>query len=166
MPSPSEHSERSELKHILSEENSSIRAFVALLKEEQGLLTSGLNDDIEKLPALTERKDRLSVELNTIAMNRGSKLLALGLTADRSGIDTWLQSHAANTTLGALWENTLALASEARELNRQNGDLIAIRMQHNSRALDVLKGTGLGLDLYGPDGQAAALGQRRINDAV
>ena len=89
-----------------------------------------------------------------------------GLDSERPGIESWLARHPEHPQARASWADTLILAAEAREINRQNGELITIRMQHNSRALEVLQGAARGLDLYGPDGQFAQPGKRRINDAV
>ncbi len=58
----------------------------------------------------------------------------------------------------------LSLASQARELNRVNGELIQIRMQYNAQALEALLGGNGSLALYGPDGQNAAPSARRISD--
>lgn len=45
------------------------------------------------------------------------------------------------------------LAEEARGLNEANGKLIALRLQHNQRALDVLLAAAKSAATYGPDGQ-------------
>ncbi len=157
---------RDNLKDLLDEENQAIRAFLALLRDEQVVLTSGNAAEMDTLPALTERKDGLAKTLESLARRRSATLTELGFADERNSIEAWLSQATDNVQERNRWADTLALASEAREINRQNGELINIRMQHNSRALETLQGVQRGLDLYGPDGQYSAPGQGRIKDAV
>lgn len=58
------------------------------------------------------------------------------------------------------------LASEARSLNETNGKLIALRLQHNQQALNVLMSAADAVATYGPDGQQqSALGSRILGKA-
>ena len=154
------------LAHLIGEENQTVEAFIALLREEQALLSSGEAADLDRLPALIARKDAVAETLNRLAERRNAALTSLGLSPDRNGIEAWLAGRPQDTALHNRWQDTLRLAAEARELNRLNGELIAQRLQHNSRALDILQSGGRAPDLYGPDGQYSAAGMRRINDAV
>lgn len=147
----------------LSAEAEAVRQFVALLKLEQNVLSSGHTDD---LPALAEQKSTLALHLNSLATQRNAALAAHGLSADRSGVEAWCAKHPEEKTAGKTWSAILSLAGEARELNRLNGELIQIRMQYNSKALEALQGGRNSLDLYGPDGQSTTPGKRRINDVV
>lgn len=62
-----------------------------------------------------------------------------------------------------LWRD---LASEARTLNEANGKLIALRLQHNRQALNVLMTAADAVATYGPDGQQqAGLGGRILGSA-
>jgi flagella synthesis protein FlgN len=62
-----------------------------------------------------------------------------------------------------IWQHLLKLAEEARNINRQNGQLIASRMQSNSQALNVLLSAADRASLYGPDGQPrTGLGGRML----
>ena len=60
----------------------------------------------------------------------------------------------------------MAQAAEARELNRINGELIELHLQHNARALNALRGGSDSLNLYGPDGRSRTVGSARINDSA
>lgn len=154
------------LAQLIGEENQTVEAFAALLREEQTLLSDGEAVDLDRLPALIARKDAVAETLNHIAERRNAALAGLGLSPDRNGIENWITSHPQDSGLLQLWQKTLNLAAEARELNRLNGELIALRLQHNGRALEILQSGGRAPDLYGPDGQYSAAGMRRINDAV
>ena len=94
---------------------------------------------------------------------RSDWLASLGYFADRAGIETWLQQHPQETPVAASWAAIMTQAAEARELNRLNGELIELHLQHNARALNALRGGEDSLDLYGPDGQSRTSGSTRIN---
>jgi flagella synthesis protein FlgN len=147
----------------LAAEAEAVQQFVELLKLEQTALTKGSTD---MLPELAERKGKLAVHLSGLAVQRNAALAAQGLGADRAGIAAWCAKHPSDKKADQAWAMILALAGEARELIRLNGELINIRMQYNSKALEALHGGNSSLDLYGPDGQATPPGNRRINDAV
>ena len=58
------------------------------------------------------------------------------------------------------------LASEARSLNETNGKLIALRLQHNQQALNVLLSAADAVATYGPDGQQrSGVGSRILGSA-
>lgn len=58
------------------------------------------------------------------------------------------------------------LAGEARALNEANGKLIALRLQHNQQALNVLLAAADSAATYGPDGQQqSGVGSRILGKA-
>lgn len=58
------------------------------------------------------------------------------------------------------------LAAEALALNEANGKLIALRLQHNQQALNILLAAANGAATYGPDGQQqAAIASRSLGKA-
>ena len=81
-------------------------------------------------------------------------------------MEIWLDKNADQKAVAEGWNTVLSLAAKARELNQLNGELIRIRMQFNSEALEILLRRQNSLDLYGPDGLAKTQDGRRINDAV
>jgi flagella synthesis protein FlgN len=145
----------------IADEADALQQFVDLLKVEQTALYNGSTDDLLEY---AEQKSRLALRLEALAAQRSSALAALGVASDRAGIDAWCARH--TKTAGNDWSRLLSLASEARELNRLNGELIQIRLQYNTKALEALQGGKSSLDLYGPDGQSTSPAHRRINDAV
>jgi len=150
------------MRQTIDGEATLLEQFVELLRREQVSLTQGVADD---LPLLADQKNGLVIQLNQLSAQRAVFLEALGLSADRAGIDAWcaqVQDPQANN----VWQKVLQLATEARELNRVNGELIQIRMQFTAKALEALGGAKNSLELYGPDGQSTKPGGRRINDAV
>jgi len=58
------------------------------------------------------------------------------------------------------------LAAEAKTLNETNGKLIALRLQQNRKALDILLSAADNATTYGPDGQQqTGLGGRILGKA-
>ena len=108
----------------------------------------------------------MTVEYTLLALAVPALLAAAGLPADRPGMTAWLETRPAAEKIRAAWQQVLTLAVEARELNRVNGELIKVRMQHNANALEALLGAARPLKLYGPDGQTTPHGPGRINDAA
>jgi flagellar biosynthesis protein FlgN len=147
----------------LAAELEAVKQFIDLLKLEQTELSTGTTD---ALPGLAERKNTLAVHLSGLAAQRNASLAAQGLAADRVGLEAWCAKHPGEKRAARDWATILALAGEARELIRLNGELINTRMQYNSRALEALRGGNSSLDLYGPDGQSTTPGKRRIIDAA
>lgn len=150
-------------EQALTAEAGAVEQFIELLKREQTALAAGI---VDELPAFAEQKSALAVEIAAFASRRNAALVAQGFAADRAGVVAWCASHPKQEHAEVVWAKILILASEARELIRLSGELIALRMQYNSNALDALRGASRSLDLYGPDGQTAAPGNQRIIDAV
>lgn len=151
------------LTQIVEAEAETAGRFVELLQREGEALNSA---DIDSLDTLVARKNDLAAELSSLAEQRNTLLAKSGFSNDRSGIEAWLGAHPASKSVRKTWSRLLALAGEARELNRLNGELIQLRMQHNSQALEILLGASRQTNLYGPDGQSAPQNNRRINDAA
>lgn len=121
--------------------------------------------DIDGLLELVEEKNSVAGQLTALARQRGEWLAHGGLAADKPGMVAWLAEHSEDVDARAQWSALLSLASQAQELNRVNGDLIRIRLQHNTQSLEALLGAGSApLSLYDRDGQSAHTGFRRISD--
>jgi len=88
------------------------------------------------------------------------------LTADREGMRIWLAQNDDNRLAASAWEKLLDLASQARELNRLNGQLIALRLGATNRALETLTQQPAHPTLYGKNGQASSLTGSKIIDAA
>jgi flagella synthesis protein FlgN len=147
----------------VSRETDFVERFVGLLEQEKTLLAEGR---IEALTATVEEKEKLAAELNGLTQQRGRYLLDHGFTPDRQGMASWSARHPGQKEAIAAWERTLSLSARAKELNRLNGQLIQLHMQHTDRALEILLRKEGRLDLYGPDGRSTAPGNQQINDTV
>lgn len=137
-----------QLLAALQAETKVFQEFKATLQTEQVALVSG---DVSSLTMLAQSKQAQVELLNRLATERLNRIAALGFPADRSGMETWAKI-AGSAALEA-WHSMLAIAGEAHQANKINGNLIQTRLQHNQQALAVLLSAGNGLHLYGPDGQ-------------
>lgn len=152
-----------DLLGILEAEADAASRFIKLLTLEQVALGAG---DTESLMGFVQEKSAVTSELGALASQRNAALAALGLESDRAGVEAWLERQPSDLTRRDAWLRVVTLAGEARELNRVNGELIQIRMQHTTQALEAMQGATRTLNLYGPDGQPAPVVSRRINDAA
>lgn len=151
------------LADLIAAEADVVSAFVLLLKEEQEILKTGSAD---ALPPVVEKKAVVTQQLAPLAANRNRLLVRAGFTADRNGVEAWLAANPGDQAVGEGWARLQTLAAEAKELNRVNGELIRLRMQNNTQALEVLLAAANRQDLYGADGQAAQATTRRIIDSA
>jgi flagella synthesis protein FlgN len=130
----------------LNQERDAMRAFVALLEQEQQCL---LDQDSEQLLSLAETKNQSANKLTEIANVRRQYL-----KANAAGLDTpvWLAKHAPSS-LG-IWEEIRELAARAHHLNQTNGEVIQLKLRSNQQALTALLGASKSAaGLYGRDGQ-------------
>ncbi|MBN8452662.1 MAG: flagellar protein FlgN [Candidatus Accumulibacter sp.] len=151
------------LRQLLEEEVTVVRGFVGLLEREQRLLIEG---DVDGLPELLQDKNELAARLAAIAEQRRATLAADGLSADRAGVAAWFAAHPGEDDARTAWAELLPLATQARELNRLNGEVIQLRLQSNAQAIAALVGSSGALGLYGPDGQSRPGGSGRISDSA
>ena len=134
-----------------------VAEFVHVLRQEQEALIAG---QIDQIQPLASTKESYCKSLDLYARKRLMLLSASGLSAGTS-LSAWLSEQEASVR--DPWAALLKIAGEAQDLNRQNGQLIANRMQSNSQALNVLLSAADRASLYGPDGQPrTGLGGRML----
>lgn len=139
----------SPLPRLLADELDALRAFVALLEQEQESLVAG---QVDALLGLIEQKSVLATRLGDCSTRREAALGQMGLPAGRAGMEAWLASAPPAAESRQQWNELLPLAATARELNELNGKLIGTRLQHNQQALTALLGAAEQAMTYGPDG--------------
>lgn len=150
-----------DLLALTAKETGLVQQFIELLRQEQSALQLG---EPARLPALVEAKTSLVDALNKISSERNQFLSQQGLVGDKAGMQAWLDSNPKEKALRKSWNHLLELAAEARELHRQNGQLIHLHLQSTHEALGVLTQKMQKSLLYGPDGQSSSGAVSRIND--
>lgn len=152
------------LSELLAQEAKLVDDFVALLSAEQEELKVGR---IDALDGLSQRKADLAAQLNAAESRRNAWLNAAGLAGDREGMAAWLAAFGGKDAQAAAnWARLLEKATEARNLNQLNGQLIALRLSSTTQALATLTAQHQAHSLYGPNGQAAPRTGSRIIDAA
>src|SRR5690242_9948878 len=111
--------------------------FVATLEEEHQVLTGGT---LDRLLPLAERKTEFAGRLANLDDQR-LRVLQSVQSSGQPDIVAWL-ARSGDAGVRQAWQSVLELAAKARQLNADNGQLIAERMRHNQQALAVLMAAG------------------------
>lgn len=136
------------LARLIQDERAGMRAFLELLKREESLLIAG---QIDALSAVAEEKTQQYRSLQRLSDERTMMFARVGAKVSNENIRIVLAQ--APDSLAA-WEEVVALAEEAKERNRVNGQLIVERLQNNQQALTTLLSAAEHPQIYGPDGQS------------
>ena len=145
----------SPLVELLNREHAAIGVFLELLGQEAQAMTDGA---FAELPGLAERKSHLADQITLIGRRREAQQQALGHGPGRSGADA--AATAGDAALKTAWQQLLARAAEAHELNHRNGVMVHTHLDFTRQTLNFLKAGGQ--PLYGPDGthQSGGCGNR------
>lgn len=136
------------MAELLVEEINSFGQFCLLLNEEREALA---RMDQDALDELISRKQMLCEHLSRLAEQRQAVIGAGDHATVLRTLDPALSDE---------WNKLTRLAREARELNRINGTIIEVRLQHNQQALAVLK-VGEAVATYSADGLSRSGGAAR-----
>lgn len=144
----------------LEEEIRVFQDFIQVLKAEQDALVQG---NVEPLLELAQIKSEKVVLLSQLAEGRTRFLDKQGCAHEHGGMAKWLQQQqgGVNPKTAELWQQLLALAEEAQQLNQVNGSMIDTRLRNNQQALAILQAAAKQSTLYGPDGQTQSIGLGR-----
>lgn len=140
----------------VSQEQQHLGSLIELMKQEQQLLVTA---DADGLAETTPHKNALLQALADLSAQRHMALAAAGCEASEAGMEPWL-AVGGTPEARAQWDALLALAREAKELNRVNGMLINKQLAHNQGVLNALRmpaGAEAG-GVYGARGQALGSG--------
>jgi len=140
------------LAEHLERHRARLDALIDLLDDERRLLGDGAVDG-DGLARVAQAKQEQFQALERVEPQRRQVQRRLGYDDDRAGD----ARAAADAGCTALWASIRERADQAARLNRTNGVLIGIRLEHNQRMLNFIE-EAAGKGLYGPDGQARAAG--------
>lgn len=145
----------SALVGLLHREHAATGLFLELLGLEARAMTEGL---FTELPGLAERKSQLAAQISAIGRQREALQQSLGYGPGRAGADA--AAAAGDAVLKNAWQQLLARATEAHELNHRNGVMVHTHLDFTRQTLNFLKAGGQ--PLYGPDGthQSGGSGNR------
>ena len=140
------------LAEHLERHRARLDTLIDLLDDERRLLGDGAVDG-DGLARVAQAKQEQFQALERFETQRRQVQRRLGYDDDRAGD----ARAAADAGCTALWASIRERADQAARLNRTNGVLIGIRLEHNQRMLNFIE-EDAGKGLYGPDGQARAAG--------
>lgn len=140
---------------LIGEERSGLQSFIALLQQEEALLIAG---KIDTLTTLAEEKTALYRTLQRLSDDRTVMFSRAGARVSNENIRLALGNL---PDALASWDEVITLATEARERNRVNGQLIRERLQNNQQALSTLLAAAEHPQIYGQDGQSRPTGGGR-----
>jgi len=148
----------------LQEERNALATVIDTLQAEQDALVSG---DTERVAALAaEKADRIGL-LAALGAQRKRHLAAQALTDNAAGMLAWLsRNNGLAASVRTTWQDLLALADTAQQLNLGNGQLIDSQLQQNRAKLAVLQGAANSDGVYRRDGQLRSLRNARSFSAA
>lgn len=146
----------------LQAEQDALGRFIGLLRAEQDTLVRG---DADGLAALAPDKAAQLDLLAALGEQRKRCLAAQALADSADGMQTWLERIEPTATAAhKTWQEVLARARTAQQLNRSNGALIENRLQQTRLKLAVLQSAAASDGVYRRDGQLRALRSARPLD--
>lgn len=149
-----------QLAYVIGQEEAALKLFIAALEEEQLALKAGNTDALERI---IENKNRHIEALGRLGFQRNQLLKVARMPEDREGLMQWAKASGQTVLVTGF----LHFADEARELNRLNGQLIAMRLTSTQSALASLTPhRAAGQGLYGPKGQTSFNTGYRLIDTV
>jgi flagella synthesis protein FlgN len=131
----------------VAQQTSIVQAFIQILEDEADKLLESVPNNM--LIDITDRKNSYAAQLAGLDQRRAELLDALGFTPDQTGIEAACRAH---PQLRGPSDELFALAHQAGELNRHNGQIIDTFLAHNQRALATLRSL-MGEDLYDAKGR-------------
>lgn len=147
------------LAKLLQEQQQRLSGIVDQLRHER-ILLSGAKIESEALVEVAERKQALLAKLEASETLRQGVQRRLGYPDGAAGA----REAAADAGCERAWEQTLELTREAQRLNTLNGELVALRMEQNTRLLDFIH-RAAEKTVYRASGRVAAQ-SGRINASV
>ncbi|MEI6732389.1 MAG: flagellar protein FlgN [Comamonadaceae bacterium] len=135
----------------LRDEQLALTALTDLLRSEQDALIQG---DADRVAALAAEKEERIKTLARLSEQRSNRLRSRGLNGGTEGMQVWIQDHPEHASLASkTWQQLLAGAEVARQINQSNGVLIENKLKQNRLKLAVLQTKGALDGVYGADGR-------------
>ena len=143
----------------LQDEKAALVAFTRLLQAEEDALVKGNADRLSDLAAEKAAQLELLTHLGEV---RNRHLAAQNLKASAEGMLGWLARNPGfAAAVKKLWQDLLAHAEKARQINQSVGLLIESGMRQNRLKLSVLQSAASADGVYRPDGQLRPLRSAR-----
>jgi flagellar biosynthesis protein FlgN len=142
------------ISSLFAQDIKQLNELVFLLTREQ---VSLVNADIDTMESMLEEKGALLQKISASAQARYHALAKSGFEPNENGMVAWVSSGA-DAKAAQNWNQFQASLTQAKELNRINGQLIAKHFNRNQQLLNQLQGRSDSATVYGRNGQASSFG--------
>jgi flagellar biosynthesis protein FlgN len=137
---------------LFKQDTQLLNDLVSLLSKEQAAL---VNMDIDEVESILDQKSKLIQTIANATKMRHKALAQAGYDANENGMVMWLRANDSKL-LQAQWDAFQKQLSQAKELNRVNGQVINQHFQRNQQIISQLQGKAVNAgagNVYGPNGQ-------------
>lgn len=138
------------LARLLTDQKTRLSKLIALMENEQHLLTQGSIDG-NRLVELADDKQALLSELDDMESLRHRVQQRLGYADGSAGA----RQAAIDAGCRADWQTLLEQSERVARMNELTGQMLSLRMQHNQKMLDYIRQIAE-KTLYKPDGRNSA----------
>jgi flagella synthesis protein FlgN len=140
---------REKLGRLIADESRVLKELATLLEREHGYLEA---NDVVSLEGASRERQRCVARIFRVDEERRALCGGLGYPLDLKGLEELIRWCDPNGTLAQGWAECAAAAAQCRQLNDQNGALVAARLQHiQARLGTLIKGQREAVT-YGPRG--------------
>jgi flagella synthesis protein FlgN len=142
-----------QLAASIQSERAGVQALVEVLSAELTALKGG---DTDRLSDTAPRKRELLLHIAHLGEQRNRLLERSGASADRRGMELWLQANDRDGVARVEWRALVELTQAAHRLNQENGAYIQAGMRANQQALQALMNASAAASTYGPGGRSVS----------
>ena len=140
------------ISKLLKQELDASKQLKQCLTAEQKAIT---DHDIPAFEKILDKKRLILERLAEYEQTRIFLLESNGIEHGPEGMDNCIKRSNADGTLLDLWQRLLSIATECRDHNRQNHQLVELFSAHTRKALCILRGEAVDQNVYGPDGDTS-----------
>lgn len=149
---------RTRMSKLLEQELAVSKQLKKLLIAEQKAITD------RDIPAFEEIIDKKRIVLERLAPYEQARIFLLesdGIEHGPESMDGFIKKCGDDGSLSELWKRLSVIATDCRDHNRQNHQLVELFSAHTRKALCVLRGETMETNVYGPDGDTSDAHENR-----
>ncbi len=148
---------RETLTRLIMDETAALTELAGILDVEHAALVA---NDVDALRNAGNLRHRQVNSLVRVEEERRSLCRAMGVPADRRGLQRLLERCDPTFELARRWGGCASLAEGCRRANDRNGALVAARMKHVEQVLSLITRNTAGI--YGRRGKALHVASGRV----
>lgn len=141
------------LTQLLTKQTTYAQQLLEKLQQEHSVLTSNKTEQLDQVVA---EKQQLMKQLENSMTQVNTLLIEHKFSANKTGLDSLLQTLPANTPLHRQWEKLQELAITCQENNDINCGIVTLKQRHIRQAIDILKGNPSNETVYDKQGEVGS----------